>query len=363
MENQYLCDLYRVDYEKYLRQAILFSTKVNVMYPAIKYPRDIDNEFMLERISSLEKYKGFYNVNIIPMKSESNRYVDFEHNPILLDTICRELCLTEIEKECFLEYRDQEIDYLVFNRWAPWKEFCSYMHNVFNTAIAYTDMTKLFCDAYSNCPGNVLSNSNFLHELLSSNVLQEEKIKHSDIFQKNRKAFSGKYCSRCKEETKQFQNPISPISVKEKVIEILIPDYSELEVEDLYEIQLKANSEIEQLATYIDEISVVTHFEEELDRLVKRKITPSVSELRAKVDGLRLTSLQKALSIKNIASIPLLVKVMPNLPDYIPILLSAGFIAADAGIEIRKECIQLKQDPLYFTIRLNKLAKRKRRKH
>lgn len=368
MENLYLCDLYRSDYERYLRQAILFNTKINVIYPNIKYPREIDNEFVSERISSLEQYKGFSNINIIPMKGESNRFIDFQHNPILFDTICRELHLTEFEKECFLEYRDQEFDYLAFNGWAPWKDFCSYMHDVFNTAVAYTDMVKLFCNTYSNYQGNVLSNSSFLHNLLSANVLQGEGVKefsemsHSDIFNINRRSFSGKYCSKCEGKTMQFPDSINPISIKDKAIEILIPDYSELEIEDLYEIQLKANSEIEQLATYIDEISIAAKYEEELERLIKRKIIPSVSELRIKVEGLRLISLQKALSIKDIVAIPILVELMPNLPAYVPVVLSAAFIASDIGIEIRKEYLELKKDPMYFTIRLNKLVKRQKRR-
>lgn len=368
MENQYLCDWFRDDYEQYLRQAILFNTKVNVLYPDIDYPRDVDKELMATKISSLERYAGFSNVNIIPLKGSSNRFVDFENSPTLFDTVCRELHLTEVEQKCFLEYRDQEFDYLAFNRWAPWRDFCPYMCQLFNIAIAYTDMTKIFCEAYSTYHGNVLSNSSFLHNLLSSNVIHTESIKEfhemncSEIFNSRRRIFSGKYCDYCRTESKYSPDSINPINVKERAIEILIPDYSELEIDDLYEIQTKANSEIEQLATYIDEISIVAYNKDELDRLLKRKIAPAVSELKSKVAGIRLTSLQKALSIRDVAAIPILIELLPDLPGYVPIALSAAFIAADAGIEMRKEYLQLKQDPMYFTIKINKLATKKRKR-
>ncbi|MCH5194175.1 MAG: hypothetical protein J1F11_09455 [Oscillospiraceae bacterium] len=366
MENLFLCDLFRSDYEQYLRQAILFSTKVNVMYPDINYSRDVDKAAIAEKISTLYQYAKFDNVKLVPMKGESDRHFDFEHNPIVLDTVCRELNLSEIEKNCFLEYRDQEFDYLSFNSPAPWRIFCTYMHHIFNIAIEYTDMCRLFCKTYSNYHGNVLSNSSFLRSLLDSNAVQEEKIYDmscNENFSVRDKCFYRKhYCSQCKAEVKQITNSISLISAKEKVIEILMPDYSTLELDDLYEIQLKANSEIQQLATYIDEISLAANNEEELDRLIKSKITPSVSELQAKVKGIHLTSIQKALSIKDVAAIPILVELMPNLPAYIPIALSAAFIVADVGIEMKKEYLQLKQDPMYFTIKLNELSKRQKRR-
>lgn len=368
MESQYLCDLFRDDYEQYLRQAILFNTKVTVLYPDIDYPRDIDKELMTAKISSLDKYKGFNNISVIPVKGESNRYVDFEHNPSLFNIVCKELHLTDTERKCFLEYRDQEFDYLAFNSWAPWRNFCSYMHNTFNIAIAYTDMAKIFCNSYSAYQSHILSNSTFLHSLLSSNDGNIERVKefsdmsYSEIFDSCRRSFSGKYCDRCKTESKHSPDSISPINIKERAIEILIPDYSGLEIDDLYEIQTKAHSEIEQLATYIDEISIVANHKDELDRLLKRKITPSVSELKSKVTGMCLTSVQKALSIKDIAAIPILIELMPELPGYVPFALSAAFIAADVGIEMRKEYLQLKENPMFFTMKLNKLAKQKKRK-
>lgn len=368
MESLYLCDFFRDDYEQYLRQSILFNSKVTVLYPNINYPRDVDKEYMSAKISVLDKYNGFDHISFVPVKGDSNRHVDFEHNPALFDTVCKELHLTGTERKCLLEYRDQEFDYLAFNGWAPWRDFCPYMRRVFNIAIAYTDMTRLFCDAYSTYQGNILSNSNFLHNLLSSNSHDIEKVKefsemdYSEIFDSSRKSFSGRYCDQCKSEIKYSPDSISSINVQDKAIEILIPDYSELEIEDLYEIQIKANSEIEQLAAYIDEISVVANQKDELDRLLRRKINPSVNELRAKVAGIRLTSLQKALSIKDVAAIPILIELLPDLPGYIPVALSAAFIAADIGIELRKEYLQFKQDPLYFTLKLNKLAKKKRKR-
>lgn len=83
------------------------------------------------------------------MKGQSDRLFNFEQNPIVFDAICKELHLTEVQRKCFLEYSDQEFEYLAFNGWAPWKDFCVYMHNIFNVAIAYTDMARLFCKTYS----------------------------------------------------------------------------------------------------------------------------------------------------------------------------------------------------------------------
>lgn len=321
---------------------------------------------MDQKVSLLNQYSGFDNVSIVPMCGKTNRFFDFENNPFLLEMITKELSLTEVEKECFLEYRNQEFDYLAFHGWPPRKDFCSFMSNVFNIAIAYTDMVKLFCEAYSKHQGNVLSNSNFLYNLLSCEGVRSECVKNfseltkAENFDIKRKKFSGKYCSYCKSESKGFLELTNSINIKKKAIEIFLPDYSKLEIDDLYEIQQKAKTEIEQLAFYIDEISKVANSEEELERLVKSRIKPSVLELKAKVKGLRLISLQKALEIRNIAEIPVLCYLLPDLPGYVPIALSAAFVAADVGIEMRKEHINLKQHPMYFTIKLNKLAQRKR---
>ena len=56
METQYLCDIYRNDYEIYLKQAILFNKKINVMYPAINYPRPIDQRNLKTIVSKLNQY-------------------------------------------------------------------------------------------------------------------------------------------------------------------------------------------------------------------------------------------------------------------------------------------------------------------
>ena len=63
-----------------------------------------------------------------------------------------------------------------------------------------------------------------------------------------------------------------------------------------------------------------------------------------------------------VASVPILVQVMPDLPAYVPIGLSAAFTALDVGIEIRKEQLELKQNPLYFTIKLKKVVKKQKNK-
>lgn len=216
----------------------------------------------------------------------------------------------------------------------------------------------------SNYQGNVLSNSSFLHNLLASNAVQEDKVDkgHSE-FNFVRKSFSGKYCEQCKREFSSYTNSITSVNVKEKLIEILIPDYSELEIDDLYEISLKANSEIQQLADYIDQISTKANNEDELNRLINKEINTSISELHSKVSEMHLTSIQKILGLRNIVKIPILIDIMPNMPAYVPYALSAAFIAADASIEIKKEHLKLQQEPLFFTIKLNKLIKKQIKKH
>ncbi len=366
MENQFLCDIYSNNYEQYIKQSILFSKKVNIMYPVIEYDRTIDREWQNDKIGSLKKYAGFDNVNLIPLKGRSDRTVDFNGTPELFKKICSMLNLSPIERECFLRYRNAEFKYLVLNGDRPTRQFCGYMHDCFNVAIEYIDMLRLFCTEYSRYQGNVLSNNDFLYSLLSSERIKTENIKSfstmslQEIFDINRNVFTGEYCDECRKNTYHPITFMNQIDVHEKAIEILIPDYSSLEVEDLYEIRLEAKSEIEQLAEYIDGISVVAHDEEELDCLIKRKINPAVEELKSKVKSMHWTTVQNCLKLRNVAAVPILITLLPDLPGYIPIGLSALLIAADIGIEMRKEYLHIEQDPLYFTIKLNKLARKQK---
>lgn len=356
METQYLCDIYRNDYEIYLKQAILFNKKINVMYPAINYPRPIDQRNLKTIVSKLNQYKGFSNVSIIPMEGQSNRFFDFNSYPQLFDTVCKYLSLSKIEKECLLDRSNAEFAYLAFMDRVDGR-FCDYIRGVLNIAIEYADMCRLFCESYSTHIGNITSNSDLLYELLDSDVLQE---KSNDNLEFWNRSFSGN-CGQCKAQKKAMVSKFNQIIVKEHAIRILLPDYSMLPVEEIYEIQAKAKDEIEQLSAYIDNISIVAHDADELDLLLKIYITPSVSELNAKVKGMKLTALQKALSVKDICTIPLLVTLMPDLPSFIPLALSAAFISADIALETYKEYFNLKKDPLYFTIRLRSEMKKRKR--
>lgn len=368
MENNYLCDIYRDDFEQYLKQSILFSKKVNAVYPVIDYPREIDRQWLSKRIKTLNKYADFDNLSLTPVEGKSDRHFNYLDNPGLFEIICKELNLSDTEKACFIEYGHQELLYHSFFDTRPTRLFCSYMYECYNIAIEYTDMHRMFCREFSNHQGNVTSNSDFLYCLLSSDKVRPGGTGSSletsyEIHPEyDAELFLKKYCEQCEKEKRTQNRLMSPINVNEKVVEILLPDYSALEAEDLYEIRVKANSEIEQLSEYIDGISVVAHDEEELDRLVRRKINPAIDELKAKVKGLHWSALQQALSIRDIAAVPLLITLLPDLPGYIPVGLSALLMGIDISIEIKKEHLELEQDPLYFTFKLNKLAKKRIRK-
>lgn len=53
------------------------------------------------------------------------------------------------------------------------------------------------------------------------------------------------------------------------------------------------------------------------------------------------------------------ITLLPNLPGHIAIELSALLMGADIAIEMKREHLQPKHDPLYFTLKLNKVAKKR----
>ena len=363
MINQYLCSTFNSDYEEYLKQLLLFSDNVEVMYPLFHFPRPIDQEFVNQTIRTLSKYKGFDNVTLNAIEVDPERIIPFSKYPKFYKYICKRFELSSVEQQCLLQYENQEFAYECFMHDHPIHFYCGYMRKIYNIAMECYNFVKPICDTYS-LNGNLISNSGLLNDLLSSDIFYEEANNLQAQGLSNwyevidSREFVSTNCENCKKASGKPFGDFSNLYAKQKAIEVILPDYSELEIDDIYEIRLKAKSEIEQLSAYLNELSAEISSEEQLNRIISQKIQPSINDFNNKVKCLNLTGLQKILSLRNIATVPLFITLLSNMPGYISVGLSTVFMATDIAIEMRKENLKIQSEPLYFSLKLNNTIKK-----
>lgn len=363
MNTIYLCDTNRNDYEQYLKQAILFRKEVDVVYPHIKYSRPVDIEWSEKQYKSIERYCGFEGVTIKPIFGEYNRLFDQRMNPVFFIFLCDELGLNEQTKHCFIAYAQQELAYEGFMDWPPFRSSCGYMHSVYNIFHEYLDELRLFYDVFEQYKGNITTNSSLLHRLLSLDLDNESAgapIPSFDLWAEYEDfhGYTEKHCEECKKHKSTLQPDVSSAEVNSRVIEFLIPDYTFLEPDDLFELRNKAADEILALSDYIDQLSIVAADESEVEKQIRQKVKPAITDLTSKVKNLRLTVLKSALTAAEVSTVPVIVKLLPDIPAYIPLIGSAAILAGKAAVDIQKEKEKLKTDPLYFKIKLNRHARR-----
>ena len=147
-------------------------------------------------------------------------------------------------------------------------------------------------------------------------------------------------------------------------MKILLPNISEASLEDILEVRWLAKDELIEMRAYIDSTLKELSNEEiykmnptDICRLVEQKITPSVNQFERKLQNIRLSSVQSFIKgIKNpLSYAPLITSFFAQVPAHITLSASLGLISFEPIIEYCKNKNDLKNDPLYFTVAINRM--------
>ena len=159
--------------------------------------------------------------------------------------------------------------------------------------------------------------------------------------------------------------PAGIMTTLNAAVPILLPNYSQLSYDDILEMRLKAKDELHQLRYYISILSS-KYAPDDKDQtnaklLIEGEIRQSIGEFESKVHGLRIESIQRMLKSTLAASpVPMLATFFTDIPALASIGASLGIITAVDTLEYIKQKKELKTNPLYFTVKLNKQGKGKR---
>ena len=143
-------------------------------------------------------------------------------------------------------------------------------------------------------------------------------------------------------------------------LSIFIPNVQQMEIEDILELRYKLCDELSEMRYYIDnltnEFSVDNITPDKIKFYLEKMINPSIKQLERKVSGLRMSTLQKFIhSFKDPKTyVPLLTTFFANIPTHIALAVSAGLITTDTALEYKKQVNEIKNDPLYFALKLKK---------
>jgi len=149
---------------------------------------------------------------------------------------------------------------------------------------------------------------------------------------------------------------------------ILLPNFSNLSSEDILEMRLRANDELQELRCYLSELSSKYDAEDKqltgAKDFIERDIKRAIQQFENKTKGLRKETIQRALkSMANpLSYAPMLTTFIKEAPVWVAAGVSMGIITAEAAVEYSKQKDKLKEDPLYFTVKLNKYGKGKGKK-
>ncbi len=144
-------------------------------------------------------------------------------------------------------------------------------------------------------------------------------------------------------------------ALKNKISQILLPDFFDLEYEDIYELKEYANDELMAFKYYVNSLGKIES-QEELEQIIQTKVNPSVNELKNKIKNMKINLTQKAIrEIKNPFSyLPLLSSLVTDIDQTLAAAISLGVMGADLALEYYKEKQNIKNHPLFFTVKLNK---------
>jgi len=144
---------------------------------------------------------------------------------------------------------------------------------------------------------------------------------------------------------------------------ILLPDFSNLEYEDILEMRLKASDELQQMRYYINTLALKYSPDDRnqtnAKSLIEGEIKQSIKEFQAKVFGLRSKTILQALkgAANPLSYAPMLTTFFTDIPAMISLGVSMGIVSAATGLEYARQKKEIKTDPLYFTVKLKKYNK------
>lgn len=208
-----------------------------------------------------------------------------------------------------------------------------FLHKYYSNAITYL----LYYIMSSN---NAITNSNLLNDFMRNHFLQS--LKQGDL----------KY-SMSKES--------SP-SIAMEALRMYVPNVSSLSIEDILEVRYKLRDELVHFRKYSLELNktVESNFSKEdiftnTSKCVETMLVPAVNDLQAKFKETRLGITSNILDeLKNPSSYaPLLGNIFMNIPAYATFMLSAGLITGKALLDYKKEISGLKQNGVYYLLKLN----------
>ena len=168
------------------------------------------------------------------------------------------------------------------------------------------------------------------------------------------------------DNSKRFKGISHDLTTALDTTPILLPNYSSLDYEDILEMRLKAGDELQELRCYLGELSSKYDAEDKqlttAKDFIERDIRRAINQFESKAKGLRKETIQRALkSMANpLSYAPMLTTFIKEVPLWVSTGLSMGIITADAALEYSRQKDKLKDDPLYFTVKLNKYGKGKR---
>jgi len=148
------------------------------------------------------------------------------------------------------------------------------------------------------------------------------------------------------------------------MLPIFLPNVCEMEFEDILELRFKLYDELQEMRYYIDNLSSefsVNGLDDDKIRFnLEKRINPSIKQLERKVSGLTMRTLHTFIdNFKNPHNYaPLLTSFFTNIPAYASLLLSLGFITTQTVLKYKEQQDEIKNDPLYFSLKFKKYWKK-----
>lgn len=144
-------------------------------------------------------------------------------------------------------------------------------------------------------------------------------------------------------------------------IRLFLPDVSKMPIEDILELRVKLKDELEGFRYFSLKLS--KEIQENFDykdiicdtqRCVEITLKPAINELTQKLKGMKLNIASKFIDeLRNPKTYaPLVGSIFLNLPSHLTTLLSLGLAGSKVAIESYKEFSELKQNGLYYLIKL-----------
>lgn len=168
--------------------------------------------------------------------------------------------------------------------------------------------------------------------------------------------YFGEYYLKGLSEIGDIKKPIGK-DLAVMTIKYFVPDVSSLSFEDILEIRYRANDELLEYRSYMDEMNknMVDKCEsaeiyDYANNYIEKQIQPSVRNLQRKISSSNIRVVQTFLDeLKDVNSyIPIIGSILTKLPMQFSILATAGLISARTIMKMKEEQYELKNNGLYY---------------